>query len=100
MADICLTLLCAFELEERVLDTLLLTPELTIFTSAPTAVHGLAQDRLDEAEQVLGRAAAIQIQALVPAERGPELLESIKHEFRGARVRYWVTPVLASGVLS
>lgn len=100
MAEFCLTLVCAAELEERVLDALLLTPELTIFTSVPAAVHGLAQHRLDEAEQVLGRAHAVQVQALVPQERSDALLAGIRREFAGARVRYWLTPVIESGVLS
>lgn len=100
MAEYCLTLLCTPELEERVLDTLLLAPDLTIFTSTPAAVHGLAQERLDDTEQVLGRAFATQVQALVPAASSAALLDIIRREFAGARVRYWVTPVLESGVLS
>lgn len=100
MAEYCLTLLCAPELEERVLDTLLLAPELTIFTSTPAAVHGLSHERLDDTEQVLGRAFATQVQALLPATACNALLAIIRREFAGARVRYWVTPVMESGVLS
>lgn len=100
MAEYCLTLLCTPELEERVLDTLLLAPDLAIFTSAPAAVHGLSHERLDDTEQVLGRAFATQVQALVPAGSCAGLLDMIRREFAGARVRYWVTPVLESGVLA
>lgn len=97
MPDICLTLLCHAELEERVLDALLLTPQLTIFTSTPIFVHGLAHSGLEESEQVLGRADCVQVQALLPEDAGREVVERIKIEFAGARMRYWLTPVIASG---
>jgi hypothetical protein len=100
MAEYCLTLLCTPDLEERVLDTLLLAEELTIFTSAPAAVHGLAHERLGDTEQVLGRAFATQVQALVPAASCAALLDIIQREFAGANLRYWVTAVQESGVLS
>jgi hypothetical protein len=100
MPDICLTLLCHADLEERVLDTLLLTPQLSIFTSAPAFVHGLAPEHLGEAEQVLGRAAGIQVQALLPEDAGRALVSALEREFTGMSLRYWLTPVVTSGACS
>ena len=65
MVELCLTLLCPPALEEKLLDLLLLAPEAAVFTSAPTAAHGLAFGRLSATEQVLGRALATQIQVLL-----------------------------------
>jgi hypothetical protein len=100
MPDICLTLLCHAELEERVLDTLLLTPQVSIFTSSPASVHGLEQERLGESEQVLGRARGIQVQALLPEEAAHALAQQLARDFAGAPLRYWMTPVIASGACS
>lgn len=97
MTDTCLTLLCHAELEERVLDALLLTPQLSVFTSVPASVHGLDHDRLDDAERVRGRASGVQVQALLPEQSARELIDTLLREFAGARLRYWLTPVIAAG---
>ena len=44
MSELCLTLLCPPAIEEKLLDLLLLSPNATVFTSAPIAAHGLAQE--------------------------------------------------------
>ena len=57
MSELCLTLLCPPAIEEKLLDLLLMSPNIaTVFTSTPTAAHGLAHENLDQTEQVLGRA--------------------------------------------
>ncbi len=59
MSDLCLTLLCPPEAEEKLLDRLLLSPEIVkVFTSTTTAAHGLSHENMDQAEQVLGRVPA------------------------------------------
>ncbi len=45
MSELCLTLVCPPEVEEKLLDLLLLWPGATIFTSTATAAHGLASGR-------------------------------------------------------
>lgn len=100
MADICLTLLCSPKVEEKVLDLLLVLPDIKIFTSATTALHGLDHQHLDQAEQVLGRARATQVQAIINGGSLPSLLESLRGQLTGTTLRYWVTPVAEMGVIA
>ena len=100
MADICLTLLCAPQVEEKVLDLLLVSPDIKLFTSAAAAVHGLDPRQLGQAEQVLGRARATQVQAIVDSARLPGLLDSLRGQFAGTAMRYWITPVAEMGVIA
>ena len=97
MSELNLTLLCPPEVEEQLLDLLLMSPSQTIFTSTPTAAHGLAHGNFSQAEQVLGRASATQIQVIISAADKPALLEDIHRRLAGAGVRYWVTPVVEAG---
>jgi len=62
MSELCLTLICPPAVEEKMLDLLLLSPNVTFFTSTATAAHGMAHEDLDQTEQVLGRARATKIQ--------------------------------------
>jgi hypothetical protein len=99
MADICLTLLCTPQVEEKVLDLLLVSPDVKLLTSMPTAVHGLDHKQLDQSEQVLGRARATQIQAIADACAVQSLLDGLRGKLAGAALRYWVTPVAGMGVI-
>lgn len=97
MADVCLTLLCSPALEEKLLDLLLMSPHPTLFTSAATAAHGLADGELSQTEQVLGRAFATQVQVIFDESYRDALLEEIRRQFAGARVHYWLVPVIEAG---
>ncbi len=100
MSECCLTLLCPPGLEEKLLDLLLMSPEATVFTSTPTAAHGLAFGDLSPTEQVLGRALATQVQVLLADANKETVLAAIRQEFVGVGLRYWVTPVLEKGELA
>lgn len=100
MSDLCLTLLCPPGMEENLLDLLLMSPHATVFTSAPTAAHGLAFGRLSSTEQVLGRASAIQIQLIFPEADKAQLIDALKRQFARTGLRYWLTPVLDSGEIA
>lgn len=100
MFELCLTLLCPTTLEEKLLDTLLMTPEIAVFTSTPTAAHGLATGQLTAAEQVLGRALVTQVQALLMPENREAVLTSIREQFAGTGLRYWITPVSEAGEIA
>lgn len=97
MSELCLTLLCPPEIGEKLLDLLLMSSSTTVFTSTATAAHGLDHENLDQTEQVLGRAQAMQIQVIVAAAAKAALLEAIRRQFAGASLRYWVTPVIEAG---
>ncbi|MBI2286210.1 MAG: DUF3240 family protein [Nitrosomonadales bacterium] len=97
MSEFCLNLLCPLAVEEKLLDLLLMSPNAEVFTSAPTAAHGLAFGRLSQTEQVLGRMLATQIQVLLSETDKEALLKIIQQQFAGVGLRYWLTPVIESG---
>ncbi|MHB0975238.1 MAG: DUF3240 family protein [Thiobacillus sp.] len=97
MSELCLTLLCPPAVEEKLLDLLLLSPNATVFTSTPTAAHGLAHENLDQTEQVLGRARATEVEVIFAAADKAALLEAIHQQFAGAGLRYWLTTVVEAG---
>ncbi len=100
MPELCLTLLCPPAVEEKLLDLLLLSPNATVFTSAPTAAHGLAFGSFNQTEQVLGRAFATQVQVIFADIDKAALLGQIQQQFAGAGLRYWVTPVVEAGEIA
>ena len=100
MSELCLTLVCPPAVEEKLLDLLLLSPNVTVFTSTATAAHGLAPEYLDQTEQVLGRARATEIQVIFAAADKAALLEAIRQQFAGAGLRYWVTTVVEAGEIA
>lgn len=100
MSELCLTLVCPPAVEEKLLDLLLLSPNVTIFTSTATAAHGMAHENLDQTEQVLGRARATAIRVIFAAADKAALLEAIRQQFSGAGLRYWVTTVAEAGEIA
>jgi hypothetical protein len=97
MSELCLTLLCPSKLEEKLLDTLLVFPGITIITSTQTAAHGMSQERMSESEQVMGRSFVTQVQALLLIKDQMAMLSCLRQNFTGAGLRYWITPVLEVG---
>ena len=97
MAELCLTLLCPSAVEEKLLDVLLILPSVTVFTSTPTAAHGLHAARLSQNEQVLGRAFLTQVKVIFAEADRETLFATIQNQFAGAGLRYWLTPVIGAG---
>lgn len=97
MSELCLNILCPLAVEEKLLDLLLMSPNADVFTSAPTAAHGLAFGPLSQSEQVLGRMLAAQIQVVLSEADKEALLKIIQQQFAGVGLRYWLTPVIESG---
>lgn len=100
MSELCLTLLCPPEVEEKLLDLLLMSPNATVFTSTPTAAHGMAHENLDQTGQVLGRARAAELKIIFAAAEKAALLENIRQQFAGTGLRYWVTTVVEAGEIT
>jgi hypothetical protein len=100
MSDLCLTLLCPPAVEEKLLDLLLMAPNASVFTSTPTAAHGLSFNNLNQTEQVLGRGFATQVQVIISSADKPALLATIQAQLAGAGLRYWLTPVLEAGEIA
>lgn len=99
MAKLCLTLLCSPSVEEKLLDLLLEVAADDVFTNTPTFSHGLAPNRLNPAEQVMGRSATVQLQIIVEDAEIEQLLQRLREAFRGTGLRYWVSPLLLEGVI-
>lgn len=100
MPELCLTLLCPRALEERVLDALLTTPELSLLTSVRVAAHGLPPARLSATEQVLGHAAMTRVEALLDEAGRASVLSRLRQQLAGTGLRYWIAPVAETGALA
>ncbi len=99
-SELCLTLLCATSIEEKLLDFLLMSEDVLLFTSTKSAAHGVKGDDFNSAEQVLGRVSMTQIQVFLAAHHLQTLQDTIQQQFAGTGVRYWVTSLIATGELS
>lgn len=97
MSKCCLTLLAPPAIHERLLDALLMTAQVSLFSSNPAAAHGLAHDRMDTNEQVLGRAVVTHVQVLLSLDDRDAVVASLGAQFAGSGLRYWITPVLGTG---
>lgn len=100
MSELCLTLLCPPALEEKLLDLLLMAPEVSLFTSTQVAAHGLSFGALSAGEQVMGRAKATQLQVLLEASQKVALLQALQTQFGGAGLRYWFASITEMGSIS
>ncbi|TWO68113.1 DUF3240 domain-containing protein [Caenimonas sedimenti] len=100
MPKVCLTLLAAPSVEEKLLDVLLEMVGDEVFTSVPTFSHGTSHGRLSSVEQVLGRSAAVQVQILVTEEGMNPLLERLRAEFRCTGLRYWASALTTEGEMA
>lgn len=99
MREHCLNLACPPNLEEGLLDALLETDGIDVFSTMPLHLYGVAASALSVADQVMGRSRATLIQALVDEAIMKALIDRIGQQFAGAGIRYWVTPVAFEGVL-
>lgn len=100
MPDVCLTLSFPIALDERVFDALLHLPEIGVFTSTSGAAHGMPHALLSAREQVRGHAAITLVHTLVAQTSLDALLASVRAQFGGTSLRYWVMPILAQGDFS
>lgn len=97
MREFCLNLVCPLPMEEELLDVLLESDGVEVFTSVQINSFGMGIKRLSVQEQVLGRSRSLQVQALLDEVVMNRLIKRIGERFAGAGVRYWVTPVAFEG---
>ncbi|CAH1385764.1 DUF3240 family protein [Candidatus Nitrotoga sp. M5] len=100
MSELCLTLLCPPTIKEKLLDLLLMLPSTIVFTSKPTAAHGVVVWDLSQAEQVMGQAHVTEIQVILAAADKAILLDTIRQKLAGTGLRYWVTTVVEAGEIA
>jgi len=99
MTEVCLHVLASPELEEKLLDHLLMRPKVSLFVSQSAASHGGHLTDLDQAEQVLGRANAVLIKALLDAVDAENLIAELRLRYAHSGVVYWLVPILSRGAL-
>ena len=97
MDKFCLTLICTPEIEEKLLDMLLVEVDDAVFTSAPTFSHGDTPNRLSNAEKVMGRSRAMQIQIIVAEDELTRLTALLRQSFQGRGLRYWSSVLHTEG---
>lgn len=97
MSNFCLVLVCPPAIEEKLLDTLLVTAGDEVFTSTPTFSHGTAHGDMANLEQVMGRARSVRVEILVTEEEMAKLLEALRTSLAGTGLRYWALPLAAEG---
>lgn len=100
MSELCLTLLCPPTIKDKLLDLLLMLPSTTVFTSKPTAAHGVVVWDLSQTEQVMGQAHVTEIQVIFAAADKAMLLDTIRQKLAGTGLRYWLTTVVESGEIA
>ncbi len=93
MSDYSLSILCPPSVEERLLDALMVIDGIDVFTTTPTYLHGL-QQRATAMEQVTGRRRATLIYVLVSQPVLERVRESLRRDFVGAGLRYWIAPLM------
>ena len=97
MFETCLTILCTPSVEEGIQDLLLVMEPSPVFIRQTAAAHGVAFGALSEAEQVLGRAAAVEIRVLCDHQQADEIEERLSATFGKSGLLMWRTAVAQSG---
>jgi hypothetical protein len=96
--DICLTLVCAHELAETVIDVLLEHEDIVHrFGSYPIAAHGARIGYANIAEQVRGSSRRTEFQLLMERQDTDALLAALRQHLPRAEITYWALPLLAYG---
>lgn len=85
------------KLEESIIDWLLGAESRCGFTSFPVNGHSGQPDHLSLAEQVSGRKQNVRFEICLPALDIERLIASLRREFAGTGIVYWVTPVARYG---
>ena len=99
--DTCLTLVCAHELAEMVIDVLLEHEDIVHrFGSHPIAAHGARIGYANIAEQVRGSSRRADFQLLMALADLETLLAALRQQLPRAEITYWALPLLAYGSIA
>ena len=97
---VCLTLIAARSLREELFDYLSEQRDLVSgFTASDGAGHGPTVRLQTSAEQVKGHADEVLVRTILEMQDAARLLAQIKTAFAGARLVYWIMPVMEFGVI-
>jgi Protein of unknown function (DUF3240) len=97
---VCLTVIAARSLREELFDYLSEQRDLVSgFTASDGAGHGPAVQLQTTAEQVKGHADEVLVRTILERQDAARLLARLKTAFAGARLTYWIMPVMEFGVI-
>lgn len=94
-----LTLICPPSLERIITDWLLEQEDIAGFTTLHVHGHGSNPETLNLIEQVEGRKKQTMFLILLPQEASDQLLTRLRDDYKGAKIHYWLQPVLSGGPL-
>ncbi len=97
--QVLLTLICTPSLERTITDWLLDQEDLAGFTSMKINGHGSDPDSLSLIEQVQGSRKQIMFQIQMTSERAEVVINDLKLDLKGAKIHYWLVPVIDAGQL-
>ena len=92
-----ITLTAPPSIEESLVDWLLEFTDHIGFTSQKADGHSSRVEGLNLAEQEAGRKSQVRFQLHIPSDELPRFMESLKQDFGGAGLHYWVAPLLDAG---
>lgn len=99
MTPTLLTLICSPSLERPITDWLLDDDLVQGFTSLLVYGHGSHPNTLTLIEQVEGRKKQTMFQIHLPPNASEQLIDRLRNDFRGAKIYYWLHPVISGGPL-
>lgn len=97
MANICFSIICMAEIEEKLLDLILTNFPDDVFTSMPIFSHGTLPGQMSAIEQVSGRSGSVCVQILMDVEDVDDLQQLLKRDFAGTGIRFWATSIQSMG---
>ena len=97
----CLTLVCHYAVEERLVDHLLEHPEWVHGFTMLKMEGGSRQETLSsKTEQVRGRSQRVALQRVMNLDDAHALVAYLKREENNPEMSYWITPVIEFGRLA
>ncbi len=97
---VCLTLVVPRSLRGELFDYISAQQDLVSgFTASETAGHGPSVRLQTPAERVKGHADEVLVRTILERKDAAKLLEGLKTAFAGARLVYWILPVIEFGVI-
>jgi hypothetical protein len=100
MTQSLLTIVASPALEETLADWMLARDDIPGFTSIRVDGHNTDTLQMSLTEQVRGRRHQVMYQAHLDTAHVEAILDDLHSDFSGARIHYWLTPIIRSGNLT
>jgi hypothetical protein len=97
MAKLCFSIVCTTDIEEKLIDSILISLPHDVFTSIPIFSHGMFPGKMRAIEQVTGRSGSVFVQVLVDDDESLILQSLLQRDFIGTGIRFWATPIVFDG---